>query len=80
MAGFKINTELIYDENNEKVKSWGYKTLTARKGVKGVWPIKLFKSHLVRGMENSENLESRLNEVTNFAKKAVVDYLSKMGL
>ncbi|CAH1762210.1 11205_t:CDS:2 [Entrophospora sp. SA101] len=90
---FKINTVLMYDENGDKVKLWGYKALANKKtrrrindskDVGPIRPIELFKLHLGRDIETSENLESRLNEVStqnriNY-KKAVADYLSEMDI
>nr|CAG8603041.1 3445_t:CDS:2 [Entrophospora candida] len=85
---FKTNTVLMYDENGDKVKLWGNKALVNKKarGSKDIGPIRpieLFKLHLGRDIETSENLESRLNEVStqnriNY-KKAVADYLSEMA-
>ncbi|CAJ0823307.1 14510_t:CDS:2 [Entrophospora sp. SA101] len=85
---FKINTVLMYDENGDKVKLWGYKALANKKtrrrndDSKDARPVELFKLHLGRDIETSENLESRLNEVStqnsfNY-KKAVSDYLGEM--
>ncbi|CAJ0839106.1 15130_t:CDS:2 [Entrophospora sp. SA101] len=82
----------MYDENGDKVKLWGYKALANKKtrrrindskDVGPIRPIELFKLHLGRDIETSENLESRLNEVStqnriNY-KKAVADYLSEMA-
>nr|CAG8630603.1 3833_t:CDS:2 [Entrophospora candida] len=89
MNTFKINTVLMYDENGDKVESWGFKALVNKKArrriddTKDSRPIELFKLHLGRDIETSENLESRLNEVSTQNrldyKKAIADYLGEMA-
>ncbi|CAJ0644658.1 4022_t:CDS:2 [Entrophospora sp. SA101] len=90
MNTFKINTVLMYDENGDKIESWGFKALVNKKARRRIddskdsRPIELFKLHLGRDIETSENLESRLSEVSTQNrldyKKAITDYLGEMGL
>ncbi|CAJ0751588.1 4023_t:CDS:2 [Entrophospora sp. SA101] len=89
MNTFKINTVLMYDENGDKIESWGFKALVNKKARRRIddskdsRPIELFKLHLGRDIETSENLESRLSEVSTQNrldyKKAITDYLGEMA-
>ncbi|CAG8553191.1 10431_t:CDS:2 [Funneliformis caledonium] len=79
-SGFsKINTVLKYDDEYEKVISWGATALaekpTRRKKVGSVPPIELFKLHL-------SDLPNKFKPKLPFSldyKKVIIDYLREIG-